>query len=357
MRNLKNNNTTTTISKATKNTKKQNGGNKMEKIRIYEAARKLGMSSQEMMFLTGKKHWFCTITKEEYGSILFDVSIKKMIKGSADQREKDRGGKYMYKYLINITKEGVTKKISDEQATAYRYLSCISEFEGKDISFGFIGMNCNGRSYFDVSQDYTCIADDPNARYEATVFRYSDADNNVVIHDGDVWTELCSNIKLFVAMKKAGLNASHLQDDIDKWTDILLSGKETGGIKEAVFLTDSLDVQICLGNLDYEQLKMFVDEMAEQFDLVLDKEQKDDCDISMSQPTKEEQVEKTTESSEPLILKFVLTSEEWDMLTPYVYKDEHGLFCSKRTGHILTHLELMKSLQWVKKRRANKRRA
>lgn len=327
---------------------KKNGGNEMKKVRVYAAAKELGVSSQEMMMIAGKHHWLCTITAEKFNKIKEEITMEKMTKKMKEERNEARGGKEMKKYLINITKYGDEKRIGAAQATAYNYLSGIVGFKGADITFAYTGIECNGRSYFDIAQEYTKVVDDQDARYNITVYEYTDGVDPVNIHDGGAWVELCNNIKLYITMQEAGCNASYIEKDIDQWTDVLLSGETTGEINEAIFVTGTLPVARKIVCVSYEEVKGIVDELANVYDLILDKEE-DDWDISMFQPAPKEEKETKQEAMAHILS---LEDEEWDLLKKYLDMDKHGFIYSKKSGRALTYKELMISLDWVNKRRA-----
>lgn len=315
---------------------KKNGGNEMKKVRVYAAAKELGVSSQEMMLLTKKHHWLCTITEKELNKIKEEMTMKKMIKKMEKERNEARGGKEMKKYLINITKYGDEKRIGAAQATAYNYLSGIVGFENKNITFAYTNIECNGRSYFDIAQEYTKIVDDVNSKYNITVYEYVDSIDPVNIHDGGAWVELCNSIKYYLMLNQVGNNTSSAEKDIDKWTDVLLSGESTGEINEAIFPTGSLSVAEKIVCVSYEDVKNIVDTFASVYNLVLNKEE-----------------EKETKQ-EAMAHILSLEDGEWDLLKKYLVMDKHGFIYSKKTGRALTYKELMISLDWVNKKALKK---
>lgn len=327
---------------------KNNGGNEMKKIRVYAAAKELGVSSQEMMLLSGKHHWLCTITEEKFNKIKEEITMEKMTKKIKEERNEARGGKEMKKYLINITKYGDEKRIGAAQATAYNYLSGIVGFRGKNITFAYTGIECNGRSYFDVAQEYTKVVDDPEAKYNVTVYEYVEGVDPVNIHDGGAWVELCNSIKYYLMLSQVGSNTTLAEKDISQWTDVLLSEEPTGEINEAIFPTGSLSVERKIVAVDYNHVSDIVNEMATVYGLVIDAEE-DDWDISMFQPAPKEEKETKQEA---MAHELSLEDGQWDLLRPYLIMDKFGFIYSKKTGRALTYKELMISLDWVNKRRA-----
>lgn len=69
--------------------------NKKTTLRVWQAARELKISSQEMMLLAGKHHWLCTITKEKFNKIKEEMTMEKMTKKMKEEKNEARGGKGM----------------------------------------------------------------------------------------------------------------------------------------------------------------------------------------------------------------------------------------------------------------------
>lgn len=88
----------TNLNTTTKKTNKQNGGNK---IRVYEAAKLLGVSSQEMMLLTGEHHWFCSISVAEFFNIKDELNNKNKGGNTMKQRVEIKAEE-----MMRIFKEG-----------------------------------------------------------------------------------------------------------------------------------------------------------------------------------------------------------------------------------------------------------
>ncbi len=332
---------------------KKNGGNNMKKVRIWKAAKELGVSSQEMMMLAGKHHWLCTITEEKFNKIKEEITMKNMIKNMKEERNKARGGKGMKKYLINVTKINKikNKNIDDMQKKAYEHLSYLLDFDGEDITFAYPANKCQGKTFFDTCQECTKTFDDENGVYKIKVYEYEETCKDVHVHDVAAWVELCSSFKLYHTMKQLGHNMNYLLDDIDEWEDVVYKKKTAGGINQAVFRTNSSKVKLVEEIIsEYGDGQFIFDELSKKYNMVLDLDHvEDDWDISMFQPAPEEKKETKQEAMAHILS---LEDEGWDLLEKYLVMDKHGFIYSKKTGRALTYKELMISLDWVNKRRA-----
>lgn len=316
-------NKTTTISKATKSTNKQNGGNKMikevNKIRVYEAAALLGVSSQEMMLLAGKDHWFCSISAAEFFNIKDELNTTK-----------NQGGKTM-KYLLNITRNDSNKEVPEIQKKAYNQLSKLVGFEGADITFAFTKIK--GNNFFKEAMNYTKLIDE-DGEYSIKIFEYEDTCKDVNIHNGEAWTEMACNYKSFLEALRISKEVGGLDNLIDDyqrstlmWAEEIVKPVNDDSFKEAIFVTNSKEVRLVAEEIvSASEAEETINKLAKWYGL-------------------------SEEEPEPMAHELSLEDGQWDMLKAYLYMDDHGFIHSKKTGKMLTLNELMISLEWVARRR------